>query len=138
MSTTIAINQFGLQDIQQNILQPYWVANQLQVCLYSNDYTPTYASNILDFTEAAYAGYARLPVAPISLTDLGAGVWQLAFSSAAFGPSLASGEAEFGVFLVSFDGRLFGAARFDTAPITVDTSNGIIVNLLLSDLNCAD
>jgi len=56
--------------VMMTILRLFWAAGNPRLHLYTNDYSPTLLSDLPDFVQAAYPGYAPQPVAGMVLTPL--------------------------------------------------------------------
>lgn len=127
----------GILDLLRN--------NQLGVCtarLFSNDYVPTPESQLTDFVEPEWPGYARYDLNPADWSDPvddGDGTWSITTNTPLWLNLSSSDQTVYGVFLVAEldDDALIGACRFD-APLTIQVNRGKRVVITWREGVCAE
>lgn len=98
------------------------VGSSVNYHLYTNNVTPTLATVLGDFTEAAWAGYAEInvPVADFTLTGVSAHIGSITALPIAFLNGTVSPVTVYGYYITdSTDTFLVGCARFDGAPVSI-------------------
>ena len=101
----------------------------LELRLYVNDRSPQLADTVADYTELTGHGYAPIalppstwsvrPADPGTNTPAFAPAADLVFTFNAAGPA----DLVYGYLVVTDDGRLWGAQRFDDGPYRVQNVN---------------
>jgi hypothetical protein len=115
---SLKIVDVGLPKMLDKLLTAY--GNTLQLCLFTNNYTPAAGDTLANYTEATFPGYARQAVSNWIPSTVAASVAtsnadQKQFQRNATG----TGQAVYGYFVLDGAGALLFAERDPAAPITL-------------------